>query len=211
MPVRPIRSSLRPAGPGLVNLASRHRTRNAPLTRRMMMGAPLLAFLRPQPLDAGDLAVLPLSTLLKPAPRAATFDVVLTDATGRQAPLSSWRGKPVLLHLWATWCGPCLRELPALDAFYPTHRNGVTILPVAVASGPADRIAAFYRTHDVTHLPVYTADAAAIQAAYGETELVLPATLRLDSAGRLVGEASGSLDWGAPDAAATLARIAGGK
>ena len=62
----------------------------------------------------------------QPAP-----DFTLPDPDGRQKSLSDWRGQPVLLNFWATWCGPCEVEMPALQAAYNEHQaDGLVVLAV---------------------------------------------------------------------------------
>lgn len=153
-------------------------------------------------------AVSPLSDLQKTTARHPELDFMLTDQAGVTMPLGRFRGKPVLAHFWATWCGPCLRELPELDRFYAAHNAALTMLPIAVASGQAQKIETFYKAHGIKALPVYTAEAGAVQKAYGEKELSLPATLLLDRDGKLNGEIEGSIAWSSPDAAAVLSSLA---
>ncbi|MCQ9154537.1 TlpA disulfide reductase family protein [Acidomonas methanolica] len=151
-----------------------------------------------------------LGALGKPSDRHPLFDFTMTDGSGAAIPLSRFRGRNVILHCWATWCGPCLRELPELDAFYARHKDVATILPVALASGTPASVAAFYKAHGITALPVLTAEAGAVQKAYGDVEMGLPDTLLLDASGRLIGEANGAIAWDAADASSTLAALARG-
>ncbi|MDR0628334.1 MAG: redoxin domain-containing protein [Treponema sp.] len=64
----------------------------------------------------------------KPAP-----DFTFTAADGKPMKLSAYRGKPVALHFWATWCGPCIRELPLISALTTTKSQGLTVLAVNCA------------------------------------------------------------------------------
>jgi thiol-disulfide isomerase/thioredoxin len=58
-------------------------------------------------------------------------DIQLTDATGKTTPLSSYRGHPVLIDLWATWCGPCIGTMPAFAKLADTYRgSGLTVLTI---------------------------------------------------------------------------------
>lgn len=67
---------------------------------------------------------------------AATFDA----PDGKPVAMSSFRGKPLLLNFWATWCPPCVEELPLLDAFYLEHKpKGWQVLGLAVDQPSAVR------------------------------------------------------------------------
>ena len=63
------------------------------------------------PLVRGEVAALAVAQTAFPVP-----DLAFKDASGRELKLADWRGRTVLLNLWATWCVPCRREMPALDA-----------------------------------------------------------------------------------------------
>ncbi|MDR2798804.1 MAG: TlpA family protein disulfide reductase [Treponema sp.] len=60
-------------------------------------------------------------------------DFTFTSAEGKPMKLSSYRGKPVALHFWATWCGPCIRELPLISALTTTKTQDITVLAVNCA------------------------------------------------------------------------------
>ena len=85
----------------------------------------------------------------QPAP-----DFTLPDPDGRQKSLSDWRGQPVLLNFWATWCGPCEVEMPALQAAYNEHQaDGLVVLAVAVDDS-ADDVRRFFDRHGLTFHPL---------------------------------------------------------
>jgi thiol-disulfide isomerase/thioredoxin len=85
-------------------------------------------------------AVRPLERLdggrLRPGQAAPGF--TLTDLAGRQVTLSDYRGRPVVINFWATWCVPCRKEMPDLEAAARRHReHGLVVLAVNVHEGPA--------------------------------------------------------------------------
>jgi thiol-disulfide isomerase/thioredoxin len=68
----------------------------------------------------------------------AAPDFTFTSAEGKPMSLSSYRGKPVALHFWATWCGPCIRELPLISALTTTKNQDLTVLAVNCAETAGD-------------------------------------------------------------------------
>ena len=80
---------------------------------------------------------------LKPAadPAVAAFwDAVLDSPDGQSVPLSRFRGQPLLVNFWATWCPPCVEELPLLSAFHQQHQaKGWQVLGIAIDQPSAVR------------------------------------------------------------------------
>lgn len=135
---------------------------------------------------------------LKPAEKAQSVpDVAFSDAAGRRYTLAEFKGRYVLLNLWATWCNPCVRELPALAGLKAALPDGrVTVLAVNVGRADAAQTAAFLGRHHAGALGVYRdSDIALMRAfdAYG-----LPFTVLIDPEGREVARAFGPSDWSAP-------------
>lgn len=130
-------------------------------------------------------------------------DVPLTALDGRTQRLADYRGRRVLLNFWASWCGPCLEEMPALDRVARAHPD-TTVLGIAMDE-PA-RVQAFLATHPVSY-PVRLGQLGlpSTSLQLGDTAEVLPYSVLLDSDGRLLATHRGPLD------AATLDRwLSGG-
>ena len=140
---------------------------------------------------------------LEKTPPAAP-DVSFTDAGGARHALSTFRGRFVLVNLWATWCAPCVAELPALarlQAFAP----GLKVLPINMDKGEVDPVA-FLKSHHVA-LPVFRdSDVVMLKSfkAYG-----LPATILINPEGKIVARAEGPAEWDSPEAVAYFKRITG--
>jgi thiol-disulfide isomerase/thioredoxin len=139
---------------------------------------------------------------LEPAKAAiAVPAVAFSDALGNRHLLSAYRGRFVLLNLWATWCGPCVKELPALarlQAAIPVRE--FVVVPVNVGRSSAAETAQFLKAHGAANLPVNTDSSVALMQglhAYG-----LPATVLIDSQGREVARAEGPAEWDTPAAIA---------
>lgn len=147
-----------------------------------------------------SLAALVLEKTPKPAP-----DVAFTDAAGTRHALSTFRGRYVLLNLWATWCGPCVAELPAL-ARLSVYVPGLRVLAINMDKGQVDA-GAFLKSHAARALGVYRdSDVVMLRSfqAYG-----LPMTVLISPDGKIVAKAEGPADWDTPEAVKYFKRITG--
>jgi thiol-disulfide isomerase/thioredoxin len=127
---------------------------------------------------------------------------VFTDPEGKPVKLADFAGKPVLVNLWASWCAPCVKELPTLDQ---RARSGpVKVLAVSQDDGPHASVVAFLQAHKIATLEPYQDSKMAMSAALGP-DTVLPTSILYDSNGKEVWRYVGDLDWTSPDAAKLLA------
>jgi thiol-disulfide isomerase/thioredoxin len=141
---------------------------------------------------------------LSPAP-VALHDVAFSDALGHRHTLAEFKGHYVLLNLWATWCAPCVKELPSLAKLQKTMGNQLVVVPVDVGRGEALDAAKFLQDHGAGALQVYLdSDIALVRTlkAYG-----LPTTVLIDPKGREIGRAAGDADWGAASSVRYLQAI----
>lgn len=90
-----------------------------------------------------------LASLLLPA-NAAAFDYQLRDLDGRLHRVSDHRGKWLVINFWATWCAPCLKEMPELERFYRQHRDSAQVWGVTFEDSDKASIAAFVERLGVT-------------------------------------------------------------
>lgn len=131
-----------------------------------------------------------------PTPVAA---VAFTGADGARHSVTELKGHYVLLNLWAVWCAPCVKELPAL-ARLQAAAPGLTVVPVDVARGTPADAASFLKAHGAASLPAYIDTDLALMRAFGAYGL--PLTILIDDKGREIARAVGPADWDAPDAIA---------
>ena len=124
------------------------------------------------------------------------------DAEGHDRTLADWRGRTVLLNLWATWCVPCRREMPALDALQ-AKLGGPKFQVVAVNIDTRDpaKPLAFLKQIGVTHLAYFTDESAQVfedlksaGKAFG-----MPTTLIVDPKGCEIGDMAGPAEWASDD------------
>ena len=137
-------------------------------------------------------------------PLAASFK----DLEGRDQPLAQWRGKHVVLNFWATWCPPCLKEIPAfIELQRSLEKRGLTF--VGVALDEVEPVKAFVAEHGVNY-PVLVGDqdVARLMSTLGNEIGGLPYTVVLDPTGQVLMRHQG--EWRREDAAAALEGYLGG-
>lgn len=138
------------------------------------------------------------------APLSAPFTLNVQGLKHTQHSPAMPAGKPYLLHLWATWCGPCRLELPQLMQFMREH-PAQPILPVAIDSGDPERVESFLQRLSLHDFPVWVGDQSVIQAALSKlSETGLPMTLLIDGQGRIRAVSDGGIEWQAPQTDSAL-------
>jgi len=149
------------------------------------------------PFARGEVAALTISRTPFRVPNLA-----FKDAEGRARALADWRGRTVLLNLWATWCVPCRKEMPALDAL-EAALGGPNFEVVAVDIDTRDpgKPLAFLKEVGVTHLAYYSDPSA---KAFQDLKLAgkafgMPTTLIVDPSGCEIGEMAGPAEWASAD------------
>lgn len=134
-------------------------------------------------------------------------DANFVDKAGNEVKLADFKGRYVLINLWATWCGPCITELPSLErlnAALPQDR--ITVVPVDVLERlDAEKVSEFLAMHGAGALPVYIDRAYSVQRGFVANEL--PLTVLIDDKGRIVARAAGAQEWDSPDAIAYLKAV----
>jgi len=141
-------------------------------------------------------------------------DLTFVDASGKQLSLADWRGRTVLLNLWATWCVPCRKEMPTLDALEQKLGGpGFQVVAVNIDTRDPDKPKEFLKQIGVRKLNYY-ADASAksfqelkaIGRAFG-----MPTTVLIDPAGCEIGTIAGPAEWASEDAVKLIQAALGQK
>jgi thiol-disulfide isomerase/thioredoxin len=138
----------------------------------------------------------------KPAP-AGEFE----DSDGKRIKLADLKGKAFLLNLWATWCAPCVKELPTLDRLARERR--LPVVAVSEDMAPRASVLAFMKAHRISTLKAYQDPKMELSAALGP-DTVLPTSILIDADGREVWRYVGDLDWTSPEASRLLAEHGAG-
>lgn len=134
---------------------------------------------------------------------AALPDFTFTDPSGKKLRTEDLKGKPVLINLWATWCGPCVLEMPTLDALAAAKAGKLQVLTISQDLDKADAVAAFFKDRKLAHLAPWLDPENALSQHYNTG--VLPTTVLYDAKGREVWRMIGSHDWSGPRTEALLA------
>ena len=106
--------------------------------------------------------------------------------------IADYRGSGVVMNFWATWCAPCVREMPSLDRLQAEVRR-IRVLALSVDRGGAPVIEAFYRKHGIANLDVLVDRGAKLMRKLRVRGL--PTTLLIDSEGNEVGRVVGPAEW----------------
>ena len=122
----------------------------------------------------------------------------LSRLSGGTAGLGDFRGSYVLLNFWATWCPPCVREMPSMDALYTRLMDqGLVVVAVSSDQEGAAIVQDFVDRLGVS-FPILLDSDGAVSASYGARNL--PTSLLLDRQGRVIAAAQGARDWGSDEA-----------
>ncbi len=139
---------------------------------------------------------LPTPGRLVPAVPAQVPPLHFTDGAGQPVALSDFTGRVVLLNLWATWCSPCVRELPSLDRLQAALGSpAFQVVALAEDRGGAATVLPFLKQRQIQGLTAYL-DAPGAATAVFETQ-GLPTTILIDRDGREVARMLGGTDWDA--------------
>jgi thiol-disulfide isomerase/thioredoxin len=140
------------------------------------------------PSSSDEVPFIPLQT---PQPVAR---LSFTNADDAPLTLADFHGRTVLLNVWATWCVPCRKEMPALDRLQAKLGGpGFTVVPLSIDHRGRDVVARFYRELGLKSLPIYVDKSANVISAVNAVGM--PTTLLVDGQGRELGHVIGPAEW----------------
>jgi thiol-disulfide isomerase/thioredoxin len=153
---------------------------------------------RVAPLAHGEVAAFAVADPSRRLP-----DLAFRDAAGAARHLADWRGRTVLLNLWATWCVPCRKEMPALEALEGKLGGpGFEVVAVNIDTRDADKPRAWLKEAGIDRLAYYADPTAKV---FQDLKIMgraagMPTTLLVDPAGCEIGTVAGPAEWASEDA-----------
>ena len=144
---------------------------------------------------------MPLHDTPRPVP-----EVAFTDGEGEPLTLDAWRGKIVLLNIWATWCGPCREEMPTLDRLQARlGGDRFEVVALSIDRAGVSVVAEFFEEIGIEHLRTFIDDSG--KAARDLKVFGLPATLLIGRDGQELGRLVGPAEWDTPEMIAFLKAV----
>jgi len=155
------------------------------------------------PLSKGDMAAF----VFKKEPEALP-ELTFHDGSGAERSLKDWEGRVVLLNLWATWCAPCRKEMPALDRLQQAlGSDRFEVVALSVDRGGAEASKKFLDQIEISSLKLYVDPSA--RATSQLKAVGLPSTLLIDAKGREIGRLTGPAEWDSEDAKRLIQAVLG--
>ena len=164
-----------------------------------------------------DANAAPIPAVQTPTPEPSEFpfdlldpprplpELRFVDGEGRPLTLADFRGKVILLNLWATWCIPCIAEMPTLDRLQAKLGGpDFQVLVLAIDIGGLPVVEKFFRALNLKALGIYVDKTARARVALGVAGI--PTTLLIDRRGREIGRLSGPAEWDSPEAIKAIRR-----
>jgi len=150
----------------------------------------------------------PIATMVPTDPPTPPPEAQFLDAGGAAHQLADFAGKGLVVNLWATWCVPCVAEMPALQELArKVAAQGILVLPLSSDRGGAAVVQKFYAAHQIESLPIWLDPKGEVARAWGARGL--PTTLIIDRRGREVGRLEGAVDWASDATFVELRRLVG--
>jgi thiol-disulfide isomerase/thioredoxin len=144
----------------------------------------------------------PANFIIHPAAKAVP-DITFADERGHSVGLKDFRGKLVLLNVWATWCGPCRKEMPTLDRLQAAlGSERFQVVALSIDRGGAASVQKFYAETGVRHLAFFIDSTGRAGSTLGL--IGLPGTLLIDPPEREIGRLIGPAEWDSPEMIAFL-------
>ena len=133
-----------------------------------------------------------LKPFLHETPRPVP-NILFQDKEQRTYTLSEFKGKVILVNFWATWCKPCVEEMPSFSRFQQaTKKLGIFVFPISVGAASVEDLERFYKRHNIKGLPVLKDYRRTFSAAKVGG---LPTTLVVNRKGEEVARVTGSIKW----------------
>jgi len=146
--------------------------------------------------DAGAAARAKLGEFVPSSEPAPAPTISFADPAGDPVDLSDFRGKLVLINLWATWCEPCLREMPSLERLQSRLGDRITILAISEDRGGSKAVEPFIAKLGLKSVKSYLDPKSAVGHAFDVHGL--PTSFLIDRDGKVLGRVEGAAEWDSP-------------
>jgi len=147
--------------------------------------------------------------LIETRPPGPVPALTFTDINEQPANLDAYKGKPLIINLWATWCAPCVKEMPSLAKLAAELKDqGVAVVAISEDRGGKFVVDPFLKDHQIEGLPVYLDKTMSTGKAFKATT-ILPMTLLIDAKGEEVGRVYGDRDWDTAESKAEITKLFG--
>ncbi|MBS0271121.1 MAG: TlpA family protein disulfide reductase [Proteobacteria bacterium] len=124
----------------------------------------------------------------------SAFEVTFFDQNQNPVTLDQFKGKPLIVNIWATWCPVCVKKMASLNRFAGTfHAKGGQVLTISQDQGGAATVRAYYARNGYNNLPIYLDSSGQLLSAFGARGL--PTSVFIDAQGKEVGRIEGGIDW----------------
>jgi thiol-disulfide isomerase/thioredoxin len=172
----------------------------------VLAGGTLMAATAPRKPRAQTLGSVAANLHVLSAPEAAP-DIAFKTQDGASHQLSEFKGRGMVVNLWATWCMPCVAEMPSLAALSKSLApHDIAVLPLSSDRGGAERVQSWYQQHGITDLPVLLDPGSAVAHAFAVQGI--PTTVIINTKNLVVARAEGGANWSSPEAQALVEHLA---
>jgi len=186
-----------------------HPAPNFLIGRRLLLAAAPAFFALPALADVGpdllkgSLAKFKLAKDRKPVP-----EFTFADGDDKPVKLADYKGRVVLLNFWATWCVPCVKEMPSLNGLQgEMDKSKFVVVPLSLDGPSKPKVAPFYQDKKLTNLGIYFDKGKKAMTTLDVS--VLPTSILIDAQGNEIGRIEGEAEWDKPDALALMKAAVG--
>ncbi len=180
------------------------------ITRRgvLAVGGTLAATLAPRKPYAEELPDL-AKVLVPINPPQTPPDGFFVDANGEKHTIASFLGHGMVINFWATWCQPCIEEMPSLAVLSRALApHDIAVLPLSSDHGGVSVVHAWFEQHDISGLPILLDPMGALGSAWGAKGI--PTTHIIARDGKERARLEGAADWSSPATAALIQKLVEG-
>ena len=151
---------------------------------------------------------VPLGEFIPASPLLPAPAISFVDLAGNTVSLSEFTGKIVLVNLWATWCEPCLREMPSLERVQLRLGDKIAVVAISEDHGGSKTVEPFIDKLGLKSVKIYLDPKSAMERAFKVQGL--PTSFLIDRGGRVLGRVEGAAEWDAPKLLEVLKSFLGG-